>query len=207
MEPGKEDAESLTHFRTANVTLRRRIMTFLQRHAALPYFLASYWRSSKKLESSNPRNDLFADFLRQTSGPCLQISVKDEFSRKFGDNWVSVDRYDHSPVIDRHDDITDLRFPENHFNAAVCLSVLEHVPDPHRAIAEMLRVLKPGGSIWVQVPFLFPYHADPDDYWRVTPQGLRLWMREFEEIACGADYWSKTSIVAGTFFWGLKPPN
>jgi hypothetical protein len=59
--------------------------------------------------------------------------------------------------------------------------------------------------IWVQLPFLFPYHADPHDYWRATPNGLRLWMRQFEEVHCGCDYWAGTRIVAATFFYGVKP--
>ena len=130
-----------------------------------------YSRSSSKIRSAVGREQLFRDFLAQTSGPCLQISVKGEIGRKFGDNWISVDRYDHSAVIDRHDDIHALGFPDGHFNSVVCWSVLEHVPDPQLAIAEMRRVLKPGGSIWIQVPFLFPYHADPYDYWRVTSSG------------------------------------
>lgn len=195
----------LEHRRTEQVTLKRRLRTFLKRRAPLPFFVFSYRRSSEKVKSSSPRSELFAEFLSRTSGPCLQIAVKNEYGKKFGDNWVSVDRYDHSSVIDRHDDITALSFPDNHFNAVVCWSVLEHVPEPQRAIAELWRVLKPGGMIWVQLPFLFPYHADPHDYWRVTPQGLRMWMRDFEEIACGGDYWARTSVIAASFFWGVRP--
>lgn len=168
--------------------------------------MAQYYRSSTAIKSSE-RQRLFADFLEQTSGTCLQIAVKDEIGKKFGDNWISVDKYDNSPQIDRHDDIEDLQFPDDHFDAIVCWSVLEHVPSPQRAISEMHRVLKPGGLIWVQLPFLFPYHADPQDYWRVTPSGLRQWMQDFEELACGCDYWARTPIIAATFFWGVKPSN
>ena len=42
------------------------------------------------------------------------------------------------------------------------------MPEPTRAIAEFLRVLKPGGSAWVEVPMTYPYHEAPKDYWRVT---------------------------------------
>jgi hypothetical protein len=50
-------------------------------------------------------------------GPCLQIAVKSEIGRKFGD------------VIDRHDDIHSLGFPDAHFNAVVCSLLREHVPE------------------------------------------------------------------------------
>jgi SAM-dependent methyltransferase len=198
--------EAFRHKRTETVTLKSRVERLLKRYAPLPFYLLLYSHSSSKIRSKVDRERLFRDFLAQASGPCLQIAVKSEIGRKFGDNWTSVDKYDHSAVIDRHDDIHSLGFPDEHFNAVVCWSVLEHVPEPQRAIAEMRRVLKPGGTIWVQLPFLFPYHADPHDYWRVTPSGLRQWMRDFEEVVCGADYWARTTIITASFFWGRKAP-
>ncbi len=171
----------------------------------LPWYVLQYRRSSIRVKSRVPRSRLFEQFLAETSGECLQIAVKDEIGRKFGPNWISVDRFDYSAVIDRHDDVESLGFRDASFDAAVCWSVLEHVPSPQRAISELFRVLRPGGKIWVQLPFLFPYHADPNDYWRVTPSGLRVWMSAFEEIACGCDYWAGTHIIAATFFHGRKP--
>ena len=38
----------------------------------------------------------------------------------------------------------------------------------------MFRVLKPGGYIYSEVPFLQGFHADPDDYQRYTLQGLKI---------------------------------
>lgn len=183
-------------------TLRRN----LERLIPSVYFALMYRRSGARVRSRVARKALFDEFLQQTSGPCLQIAVKDEIGRKFGPNWTSVDRYDDRAFIDRHDDVQELDFQDDSFNAIVCWSVLEHVPDPARAIREMYRVLRPGGLIWVQLPFLFPYHADPHDYWRTTPGGLRIWMNAFEEIHCACDYWARTPIIAATFFYGRKPP-
>lgn len=181
-------------------SIRRRVGQILP----TSFYFLQYVRSTKQIRSKIPRKTLFAEFLNKTNGPCLQIAVKDEIGKKFGSNWVSVDKYDHSAVIDRHDDIQNLDFPDNSFNAIVCWSVLEHVPEPHIAVDEMFRVLKPGGLIWVQLPFLFPYHGAPQDYWRVTPNGLRMWMRKFDEIHCGCDYWARTRIIAATFYYGRK---
>ena len=186
-------------------SLRRSVRHILQSAVPFPWFVFQYFRSSSKIKSQRPRKQLFSEFLAKTSSPCLQIAVKDEIGRKFGPNWTSVDKYDHSAAIDRHDDVQDLQFENDSFNAVVCWSVLEHVPDPQQAIAEMYRVLRPGGLIWVQLPFLFPYHADPHDYWRVTPSGLRQWMRSFEEVSCACDFWGGTRIVAATYFYGMKP--
>ena len=49
-------------------------------------------------------------------------------------------------------DITRLRFPDNSFDAIICLHVLEHIPEDIKAMAELYRVLKPGGWAILQVP-------------------------------------------------------
>ncbi len=55
---------------------------------------------------------------------------------------------------------------------ALLLDVLEHLPDPERCLAEIYRILKPGGSLTIQVPFLYPIHDAPLDFHRWTQFGL-----------------------------------
>jgi SAM-dependent methyltransferase len=45
-----------------------------------------------------------------------------------------------------------LPWPQEHFDAAVCLDVLEHCPDPPATVAELARVVRPGGVLVVSVP-------------------------------------------------------
>jgi SAM-dependent methyltransferase len=49
-----------------------------------------------------------------------------------------------------------LPFPDDHFDKVICAEVLEHIPDDKRAMAELARVLKPGGQIAVTVPRWLP---------------------------------------------------
>lgn len=51
-------------------------------------------------------------------------------------------------------DITAIAFPDASFDLLICSHVLEHVPDDARALAEIHRVLKPGGHAALLVPLL-----------------------------------------------------
>jgi len=62
--------------------------------------------------------------------------------------------------------------PSAHYDTVVCHQVLEHLPDPGRALAEFHRVLVPGGSLIASVPHLSRLHELPHDYFRFTPNGL-----------------------------------
>ena len=72
-----------------------------------------------------------------------------KFEQRFGD-YVSID-LDGQRAI-KAMDVTALTFADRCFDAIVCNHVLEHVPDDRTAIAELYRVLKPGGWGSIQVP-------------------------------------------------------
>ncbi len=176
---------------------------------ALPrlYFSVRYWDAAQKLgRLTKEHSDAFENLVKNGIGKqCLQIGVKDNIGSKYGEHWTSADKYDTRSFIDFNYDIHELEFDDETFDVVVCISVLEHVPYPDVAIKELRRVLKPGGSIWIQLPFNYPYHEAPKDYWRVSPDGLRVWMRDFEEILCGSYFFTRTTLVNSTFFYGHKP--
>jgi SAM-dependent methyltransferase len=66
----------------------------------------------------------------------------------------------------------DLTFPDNSFDTVVSTEVLEHVPDPQRAIREMYRVVKPGGYVILSTPQYWPRHEVPYDYFRYPYDGI-----------------------------------
>ena len=64
-------------------------------------------------------------------------------------------------------------FEDESFNSVLSNQVLEHIDDVEKVIAEMYRVLKPGGYLCVTVPFISRLHGMPHDYWRFSPSGLK----------------------------------
>lgn len=58
-----------------------------------------------------------------------------------------------SQYEDRNYDITSIPEPENRFDLIICFHVLEHIPDDRKAMEELYRIIKPGGTILLQTPF------------------------------------------------------
>lgn len=54
-----------------------------------------------------------------------------------------------------------------------CFAVLEHVERPWQAAKELYRMLKPGGRVYIDWPFLQPVHGYPSHYYNATREGLR----------------------------------
>lgn len=70
-----------------------------------------------------------------------------------------------------------LPFKDGCFDAVMSLAVLEHVDQPFDCASEILRVLKPGGRLYVGVPFLQREHGYPHHYFGMTRMGLQRLFR------------------------------
>ena len=82
-------------------------------------------------------------------------------------------------------DAQRLPFASDAFTGVLSTAVLEHLPEPPAAIAEMTRVGQPGALIYVEVPFMQGFHASPDDYQRFTRSGLSHLFRSHDEVNVG----------------------
>jgi ubiquinone/menaquinone biosynthesis C-methylase UbiE len=72
-------------------------------------------------------------------------------------------------------------FPDDHFDNILCTEVLEHAEQPERLMAEMHRVLKPGGFLLLTVPFAARVHHAPYDFHRFTRYKLAQLFDGFSE--------------------------
>jgi len=71
--------------------------------------------------------------------------------------------------------VLELPFQDGEFDAVVSDQVLEHVEgEPQLAMNELFRVLKPNGIALHTTCFITPVHGCPNDYWRFTPDALKL---------------------------------
>jgi SAM-dependent methyltransferase len=107
--------------------------------------------------------------------------------------------------MDGHASALALPFRTASFDSVLCTEVLEHVPDPHRAYAEIARVLAPGGCALVTTPFLYRVHEAPHDFFRFTAFAHRRLAADagldVEEIAPRGGY---PSVLTDLLVKGLR---
>jgi SAM-dependent methyltransferase len=111
--------------------------------------------------------------LAKEDGPektCLAISHSTMLGRILG-----LHRCDYREANYPETNILSLPFGAEQFDFCVSDQVFEHIEgDPFDAFAETVRVLKPGGIVCHTTCMINPVHGVPKDFWRYTPDALRL---------------------------------
>jgi SAM-dependent methyltransferase len=117
--------------------------------------------------------------LPRVDGPVLEVGAKDygstvSFRDLYRGEYLGVDLEAGKGV----DQVVDLGaglggLPESHFALAICCSVLEHTPTPWVMAENLTRLLRPGGALYISVPWVWRYHAYPDDYFRFSPRAVQ----------------------------------
>lgn len=92
----------------------------------------------------------------------IGVDYETEVSRKLG--YRSADVYYDGKTIP---------FENNYFDAAFSSEVMEHVFNTDEILAEINRVLKPGGYFLFTCPFFCPEHEQPFDFARYTSFALK----------------------------------
>lgn len=92
------------------------------------------------------------------------------------DRWADVDLF-----CDAH----NLPFPDDSVDAVVATAVLEHVLYPEQVVAEIARVVRLGGLLYSELPFMQQVHEGAYDFTRYTLSGHRRLFNRFGEIESG----------------------
>jgi SAM-dependent methyltransferase/uncharacterized protein YbaR (Trm112 family) len=105
----------------------------------------------------------------------------------------------HGPNTNIIFDSHEIPFANNVFDLVIVQAVLEHVLDPFACVAEITRVLKEGGAVYAETPFMQQVHGGQYDFHRFTFLGHRRLFRHFREVSSG--------LVAGpgsSLAWSLR---
>lgn len=131
-------------------------------------------------QSKNSRNRIMK-FLseEQTRSPGgLRLNVGSA-SRRLSSGMFNLDLFT-GDEVDIKGDLLNLPIKKETFDTIVCTGVLEHVSDPYKAVAEINNVLKSGGRVFIETPFMQTMHAAPQDFYRWTRDGIKKLMDEFD---------------------------
>ncbi len=115
-------------------------------------------------------------FNKERKGKVLCISGTGAIASLFHPDSQIVDAQ--YPEVDIH----ELPYGEREFDFVMTDQILEHVENPFLAVDEMYRVLKFGGYMITTTCLMMPIHKAPTDFWRFTPDGLKVLCKKFEKI-------------------------
>lgn len=144
-----------------------------------PVFTAE-GRNVQVAPDSHVSNDLppqAIQLIQETPGLVLNLSAGATSTRVPNVVELEYKLFKHTDVAG---DVHRLPFQDEVFDAVVCLNAFEHYREPDAAMAEVRRVLKPGGRFFLHTAFLQPLHEAPHHYYNCTEFGLRHWMRHFD---------------------------
>jgi SAM-dependent methyltransferase/uncharacterized protein YbaR (Trm112 family) len=97
--------------------------------------------------------------------------------------------------VDLFCDGHDLPFPDNSFDAVITTAVLEHVLYPEQVASEIQRVLKMGGYLYSELPFMQQVHEGAYDFTRYTLSGHRRLFNGIKELEAGMVAGPATALV------------
>jgi len=128
-------------------------------------------------------------YLKSVKGSVLDVGCGDcayKYLLKNKTDYIGIDIFN-ADSFDYTSDDSIIRFdghtiplPDSAVDHIICSEVLEHVSEPQGLLQQMHRVLKPGGDVFVTIPWSARFHYIPHDYARYTPSKLQELFKAFE---------------------------
>jgi SAM-dependent methyltransferase len=95
----------------------------------------------------------------------------------FGEEPSTIGKY---TSLDYQSDVTAIPVADESFDVVLCTEVLEHIPDPIKAVGEIARILRPNGRLLLTAPLGSVLHQEPYHFYGgYTPH----WYRRFLPLA------------------------
>ncbi len=129
--------------------------------------------------NGNPNPARFAELLEAAPADGLVLDCGSG-DRSHPDTRVVSFEYSRFQAPDIFGDGHALPFREASFDLILSQAVFEHLYDPFLAASEIYRVLKPGGTVYVESAFMQPLHAVPYHFFNTTGWGLEHLFRNFK---------------------------
>lgn len=124
-----------------------------------------------------------------------------------GDRVETLDLNDFGDYPDILGDVCS-PFPDwmqGRYDAVIALAILEHVYDPPAALENFRKALKPGGKLFLYVPWMWRYHAPRNlmfqDYQRLSRDGMAYLLRDFEAVTLYPLRGKYSAILNMLKFW------
>ncbi len=119
-------------------------------------------------------------------------SLREKFKSIPGVEYIAGDKFEPGYQWAKETiklDVTEIPFPDEHFDMVICSHVLEHVPDDRKAISELFRVMKKGGLGLFIVPFEQDREHTYEDFSINTPEGRKKAFGQHDHVRIyGRDY-------------------
>ena len=146
-------------------------------------------------------------FIDKIDGSILEVGSKDYGNTQnlrplFKDkDYIGIDM-EEGPGVDVIVDLTEeselirKKLGNKKFKTIFCFCVLEHCCDPFKVAMNLENLLDKNGVIFMSVPFSWRIHGYPNDFWRFTPEGIKIL---FPNLKFDMKYASLTSSNPGKF--------
>ncbi|TFH72263.1 methyltransferase domain-containing protein [Gammaproteobacteria bacterium LSUCC0112] len=117
-----------------------------------------------------------------------------------------VDYFEGGENVIKLDLERELPIENDSYDNVVLFNTLEHISNYQLVITESQRILRPSGKLYGVVPFLYPFHADPHDFFRFTHEGLEkvLSSASFDKIEITQIGIGSFTCAANLCSWAFK---
>lgn len=137
-------------------------------------------------------------------GDCEEVIRQAAKNKSFQLDSIDIDPTRKPTIIA---DIQTYSLEGSFYDAIFIPEVLEHLPSPQLALSNVYNALKSSGRVVASVPFIFPEHDLPHDYFRFTSSALRELFGNFQNLQIiKRDSWPEAifKLVARLMFSSQK---